>query len=61
MKKLKLIWTFEKEYTQKEFNSLCQEQNDVVYLGYKEIFKDYGNIDSCDDMHLQVKIKEILK
>jgi len=58
--RLEITWTFKKEYSPEEFNLLCQESNDGIYLGYQEIIHDYKQIDSSDDMHLQMKVRKIL-
>lgn len=49
---IRVIWQFQKDYSDEEFNKLFSESNDVVKEGYHVIAKDWSKVDSMDDMNL---------
>ena len=58
MSKLKVTWSYSKEYGKEEFEQEFSEGFDLVKTGYFEIAADYKRADSMDDLNLEYTIED---
>lgn len=55
---IKVIWHFEKYYSDESFHQLFSESNDVIKEGYNVIARDWAQVDSMDDMNLTFTLED---